>query len=54
MAVPAMNAALLMFLPIILPLYAEIAIDLYSFITGANQAADLLLIKLSALYKSIP
>ena len=49
-----MNAALLIFLPIIWPLCAQIAIDLYSFITGANQVAELLLIQLSALYKSIP
>jgi hypothetical protein len=51
---PAMTETLFLFLPITLPLCTETAVDLYSFITGDNQAAELLFIKLSALHKLIP
>jgi hypothetical protein len=49
-----MNEILLMFLPITSPLCGPTAIDLYSLITGDNQAAELLVIKFFALYKLIP
>jgi hypothetical protein len=49
-----MIETLLMFLLITSPLHGATATDLYSFITGDNQAAKLLVIKLSALYKPIP